>query len=54
MKEKDHRQTEEKKKHNADDGARALSDERTEIDPADFFDPEEFDYRRRGSHAPRP
>jgi len=25
-----------------------------EIDPADFFDPEEFGYRRRGSNAARP
>jgi hypothetical protein len=25
-----------------------------DIDPADFIDPEEFDYRRRGFHAPRP
>jgi hypothetical protein len=24
-----------------------------EIEPADFFDPEEFGYRRRGFHAPR-
>jgi hypothetical protein len=24
-----------------------------EIDPAEFFDPEEFGYRRRGSNAPR-
>lgn len=23
----------------------------TDIDPADFFDPEEFGYRRRGNHA---
>ncbi len=25
-----------------------------EIEPADFFDPEEFGYRRRGFHTPRP
>jgi len=25
-----------------------------EIDPADFFDPEEFGFRRRGSNASRP
>jgi hypothetical protein len=25
-----------------------------EVDAADFFDPEEFGYRRRGSNAPRP
>jgi hypothetical protein len=25
----------------------------TDIDPAEFFDPEEFGYRRRGSNAPR-
>jgi hypothetical protein len=24
-----------------------------EIDPAEFFDPEEFGYHRRGSNAPR-
>ena len=24
-----------------------------DIDPADFFDPEEFGFRRRGSNAPR-
>jgi hypothetical protein len=24
-----------------------------DIDPADFIDPEEFGYRRRGFHAPR-
>jgi hypothetical protein len=32
------------------------SDELTddEIDPADFFDPEYFGYRRRGFHAPHP
>jgi len=32
--------------------AEVLTDD--EIDPADFFDPEEFGYRRRGSNAPRP
>ena len=31
--------------------AQAVEDD--EIDPADFFDPEEFGYRRRGSDAPR-
>ena len=25
-----------------------------DIDPADFFDPEDFGFRRRGFHAPRP
>ena len=25
-----------------------------DIDPADFFDPEEFGFRRRGEHDPRP
>ena len=25
-----------------------------DIDPADFLDPEEFGFRRRGSNAPRP
>jgi len=25
-----------------------------DIDPADFFDPEEFGFRRRGSNATRP
>jgi hypothetical protein len=32
--------------------ARAVEDK--DIDPADFFDPEEFGYRRRGSNASRP
>jgi hypothetical protein len=32
--------------------ARAVEDD--DIDPADFFDPEEFGYRRRGLDAPRP
>jgi hypothetical protein len=30
---------------------RAMADR--EIEPAEFFDPEEFGYRRRGSNAPR-
>ena len=30
---------------------RAMAD--SEIEPAEFFDPEEFGYRRRGSNAPR-
>jgi hypothetical protein len=30
----------------------ARPDDISEIDPADFFDPEEFGYRRGGSHAP--
>jgi hypothetical protein len=33
-------------------GAPAAPDDLAEIDPVDFLDPEEFDYRRRGSHAP--
>jgi hypothetical protein len=32
--------------------ARAVEDD--EIDPGEFFDPEEFGYRRRGANAPRP
>ena len=32
--------------------ARAVADD--DIDPADFLDPEEFGYRRRGKRAPRP
>ena len=32
--------------------AKAVEDD--DIDPADFFDPEEFGYRRRGFDAPRP
>jgi hypothetical protein len=28
--------------------------EQDEIDPAEFFDPEEFSYRRRGNHNARP
>ena len=32
--------------------AEAVEDD--DIDPADFFDPEEFGYHRRGNDAPRP
>ena len=30
------------------------TDEEFDIDPADFLDPEEFGYRRRGFNASRP
>jgi hypothetical protein len=33
------------------EGPEVLIDD--DIDPADFFDPEEFGFRRRGSNAPR-
>jgi len=33
--------------------AKAVEHDDDGIDPADFVDPEEFGYKRRGSHAPR-